>query len=272
MTTTSTKQDFIPVNPPEFKNEKILHQVEAAVDENKSVLLTGDTGVGKTTCARWIAAKRNMGFRRFSIHGGTTNDEVIGKILLNESGTFFVDGVLLDAMKKGYILLLDEINFARAEVLASINSLLDDDNFLVVAENNGELVRPHEDFRLLAAMNPGYAGTKQLNLAFMSRFWEVIHFDYLPEDEEIELLMERTNCTRQSATAKVKVVNNIRRTQGERHGQVPCSFRELMNWTEVEAKLGDQNDAFVVTIVNKCGPEEREALFDAYRTVAGTGF
>lgn len=275
---TTTREDFIPVDPPTFINDEIKAQCRyllSNVDHDgqpkrrQSFLLIGETGVGKNTLMRELTAELQIGYRRFPIHVGTTNDEVVGKVLLNENGTYFVEGILADGMKKGYMVMLDELNFARAEVLASINSVMDNDRILVVAENHGEVIHPHPDFCLVGAMNPGYAGTKNLNKAFMSRFDAVIELTYLPEEDEIKLLMDRVpGISRASAMAKVKVIQRVR-SQQDTHTSVPASFRELENWARLEQGLGDQHTAFVLTVVNKAAPDERDALFEAYATIAG---
>ena len=140
---------------------------------------------------RYLAAKTQNGFRRVNHNGATTVDDIVGKILINREGTYWVDGALVDAMRHGYWYLADEINASSAEINFVYHSLLDDDSYLVLTEHNGEIVRPHPDFRFFAAMNPStdYVGTKELNRALLSRF-AVLRMDFPPP--EVEALILRT--------------------------------------------------------------------------------
>lgn len=70
-------------------------------------------------------------------------------------------GVLLDAMRKGYWVILDELNLAPTDVLEALNRLLDDNRELFVAEMQ-EVIRAHPRFMLFATQNPPglYGGRK----------------------------------------------------------------------------------------------------------------
>lgn len=70
-------------------------------------------------------------------------------------------GVLIDAMRKGYWIILDELNLAPTDVLEALNRLLDDNRELFVAETQ-EVVKAHPRFMLFATQNPPglYGGRK----------------------------------------------------------------------------------------------------------------
>ena len=172
------EQFYIP--PPQGYLEKLAY----AVASNLPALLIGETGVGKTMSVRYLASKTNNGLRRVNLNGATTVDEFLGKLLINEQGTYWVNGVLVDAMLAGDWILLDEINACLPEIAFSLHSLLDDDRMVVLMEYDGRIVRPHPNFRLFASMNPSeegrYGGTKTLNEALLDRFPVVIRMEYLP--------------------------------------------------------------------------------------------
>lgn len=73
----------------------------------------------------------------------------------------FPSGVLIDAMRKGYWIILDELNLAPTDVLEALNRLLDDNRELFVAETQ-EVVKAHPRFMLFATQNPPglYGGRK----------------------------------------------------------------------------------------------------------------
>lgn len=74
-------------------------------------------------------------------------------------------GVLIDAMRKGYWIILDELNLAPTDVLEALNRLLDDNRELFIAETQ-EVVKAHPRFMLFATQNPpGLYGGRKVPLA-----------------------------------------------------------------------------------------------------------
>jgi midasin len=61
----------------------------------------------------------------------------------------FQEGVLVDALRNGHFLVLDELNLAPSEVLEALNRLLDDNRELLIVETQ-TVVKPHPHFRLFA--------------------------------------------------------------------------------------------------------------------------
>src|SRR3990167_572307 len=167
-----------------------LEAIFYAVSQNKPCLLVGETGTGKTSLVRYLASITNQAYRRVNLNGQTNTDDLIGKWVVKEGSMVWVDGVLVEAMKMGYWLVLDELNSALPEVLFLLQSLLDDDKFIVLSEKNGEIIRPHSNFRLFATMNPAgnYTGTNDLNRALLSRFPVVVKYDYIALKLETDIL------------------------------------------------------------------------------------
>jgi midasin len=87
------------------------------------------------------------------------------------------DGPLIEAMRNGDMLLIDEVSLADDAVLERLNSVLEPARQLVLAERSGvdaEALTAHADFRLLATMNPGGDyGKKELSPAMRNRFTEI---------------------------------------------------------------------------------------------------
>lgn len=77
------------------------------------------------------------------------------------TNTSLAAGVLIDAMRKGYWIILDELNLAPTDVLEALNRLLDDNRELFVAETQ-EVIKAHPRFKLFATQNPPglYGGRK----------------------------------------------------------------------------------------------------------------
>lgn len=78
-------------------------------------------------------------------------------------------GVLIDAMRKGYWIILDELNLAPTDVLEALNRLLDDNRELFVAETQ-EVIKAHPRFLLFATQNPpGLYGGRKVYHSFSLR-------------------------------------------------------------------------------------------------------
>ncbi|KAL0354508.1 UNVERIFIED_CONTAM: Midasin [Sesamum radiatum] len=98
------------------------------------------------------------------------------------------DGPLVEAMKRGDLFLADEISLADDSVLERLNSVLEPERKLSLAEKGGsqlENVTAHPNFFLLATMNPGGDyGKKELSPALRNRFTEI----WVPSVSDIEEL------------------------------------------------------------------------------------
>lgn len=247
--------------------KKIYSLLEVAADHNLPALIIGDTGTGKTSIIQDIANCRDQEWRRFNLTGDTTVDEFVGKYTLAAGATVWEDGILLQAMKAGHWLIVDEINVALPEVLFALHSLLDDDRFVVVAGHNGEVVRPHEDFRFFATMNPveEYAGTKELNKAFQSRFNIVLEMEYPPKKDEIAIVEQHTALDKLSIAKMVDVATAIRALKKGEKVFYTCSTRDLIHWAKM-TKLTDMETGFTVAVLHK-GMSDRKALVQTYDKV-----
>lgn len=243
-----------------YYEDDIKIPLEKAIEMNLPALLVGETGTGKTSFIRDLAKKHGKQLIRINLTGQTGVEELIGKILARDKGTYWVNGLLTIAMEKGHWIVLDEVNMALPEILSKLHSLLDDDKKIVLNEHKGEIIRPHKDFRLFGTMNPSddYAGTKELNKAFISRFSVVIECDY--SDNEAQILTDRTGIDIVSATDVVAVAREIR--QNKKQGKItyPCSTRDLIYACSLIMNGVQKPLAFKTAIINKAPNDERAAL------------
>jgi cobaltochelatase CobS len=257
------RSEFVPETQ-DFKNvSHCIEQVAICVNEKLPVLLMGETGTGKTSLVRFLASKTQNGFRRVNHNGGTTVDDIVGKILVNKEGTYWVDGVLTEAMRKGEWYVADEINASSAEILFIYHSLLDDDGYIVLPEHNGEVVRPHANFRFFATMNPSvdYHGVKELNKALMSRFI-VLKTDFPAPKVEADILTERTGISHEVAANMVKFAGDIRSAHGKDKMTFVVSTRDLLMWAQMYQIYQKYIVSSEMTILNKVGVDDFQAVKD----------
>ncbi|CAB9508662.1 Nuclear chaperone required for maturation and nuclear export of pre-60S ribosome subunits (By similarity) [Seminavis robusta] len=105
----------------------------------------------------------------------------------------FTEGALVDAIRGGKWVLLDEINLASSEILQRLLGLLDDRAGSLTLTERGDIVPVprHPDFRLFAAMNPATdAGKKELHPSIRSRFTE-LYVDELLDPVELRVVASR---------------------------------------------------------------------------------
>jgi len=202
----------------------------AAMGRKEDVLLVGPTGAGKTALARYWCALNKKPYHRVSLNGGCTAEDLIGHYILKDHQTVWCDGVLTQACRKGWIVVLDEINATPPEILFILNSLLDDERILILAPKDGEIVVPKEEFRFIATCNPseqGYAGTNEMNEALMDRFETILYIDYSESvEQKIMNDMELSKDMQKNFQAFVR-----RMRDGYERSELttPFSTRSLMN-------------------------------------------
>ena len=116
-----------------------------AVANNEPVLLVGETGCGKTTLAQLLAAISGRKFYSINCHKHTEASDLLGSLRPctkhNSNQKFeYVNGVVIDAMLDGAVLLIDEINTAEDSVLERLNQVLESGNIGVERGEGWETV------------------------------------------------------------------------------------------------------------------------------------
>ncbi|KAL8913085.1 MAG: hypothetical protein Q9171_002065 [Xanthocarpia ochracea] len=176
-----------------FIEKNLLNLVRATSTRRFPVLLQGPTSSGKTSMVEYLANMSGNRFVRINNHEHTDLQEYLGTYVSGADGQLkYQEGILVQALREGFWIVLDELNLAPTDVLEALNRLLDDNRELLIPETQ-QIVRPHENFMLFATQNPPgiYGGRKVLSRAFRNRFLE-LHFDDIPEDELETILRERS--------------------------------------------------------------------------------
>uniref|UniRef100_A0A3P9MDK6 Midasin n=1 Tax=Oryzias latipes TaxID=8090 RepID=A0A3P9MDK6_ORYLA len=223
-----------------------LRDLARVVSATHPVLIQGETSVGKTSLIRFLAAATGNQCVRINNHEHTDIQEYIGCYSSDSRGKLVFKEVLIDAMRKGYWIILDELNLAPTDVLEALNRLLDDNRELFVAETQ-EVVKAHPRFMLFATQNPPglYGGRKVLSRAFRNRFVE-LHFDELPSGELESILHQRCSLPPSYCSKLVKVMldlQSLRRGSSVfagKHGFI--TLRDLFRWAD-RYRLEEQTEA-----------------------------
>ena len=218
-----------------FIDAHLRSLVRATMSRRFPILLQGPTSSGKTSMVEYLASLSGNRFVRVNNHEQTDIQEYIGTYTTGTDGSLqFQDGVLVNALREGYWIVLDELNLASSNVLEALNRLLDENRELLVPETQ-EIIRPHPNFMLFATQNPSgtYGGRKPLSRAFRNRFLE-IHFDEIPMKELEVILRERSAIAPSFCTRIVAVYERLTKI-GKEHAcfegmRNVITLRDLFRW------------------------------------------
>lgn len=259
------KSPYVPQRAGSFIDHgDIMKTMAIAIRDNLPVLLIGESGTGKTSAIRYLANQTLNGLRRVNLNGGTTADELVGRLLINEKGTYWIDGILTEAMRNGEWIVLDEINAALPEVLFVLQSVLDDDGYLVLNEkDNKEIVHKHPNFRLFATCNPPeYAGTKELNKALLSRFAICISADFPPEKTELEIIeniMGNAVSKSELAIKLVGLANETRKAKELGTADYAINTRDVLNTLRLAENMSPM-EALSLAFSNKLDSADKTSI------------
>ncbi|KAI9787974.1 MAG: hypothetical protein M1835_002555 [Candelina submexicana] len=223
-----------------FIERNMLNLVRATSTRQFPVLVQGPTSSGKTSMIEYLAKITGNKFIRINNHEHTDLQEYLGSYVSSTDGQLqFQEGILVQALREGHWVVLDELNLAPTDVLEALNRLLDDNRELLIPETQ-EIVRPHPKFMLFATQNPPglYGGRKVLSRALRNRFLE-LHFDDIPEDELETILRERSQIAPSFCTKIVAVYKRLSLLrQTNRLFEQKTSFatlRDLFRWASRNA-------------------------------------
>ena len=157
------------------------------------VFITGLSGNGKTLMVEQICAKLKKELFRVNITIETDEDDLIGSNTLINGNIVFKEGPVLKAMRKGAVLLLDEVDLASNKIMC-LQSILEGGGYLI--KKTGEFVKPADGFTVVATANTKgkgsedgrFIGTNILNEAFLERFAICLEQEYPPVTTEKKIV------------------------------------------------------------------------------------
>src|SRR5690554_5041867 len=164
---------------------------EAAYAARMPVMLKGPTGCGKTRFIEFMAWKLKRPLITVACNEDMTASDLVGRFLLDVTGTRWQDGPLTTAARIGAICYLDEVVEARQDTTVVIHPLTDHRRTLPL-DKKGELVHAHPDFQLVISYNPGYQNLlKDLKQSTKQRFG-ALDFNYPKTEAETEVIIHET--------------------------------------------------------------------------------
>ncbi len=278
---TSSGPHVPEIDPAYRFNADVTLAVLAGFAHNRRVLLQGLHGTGKSTHIEQVAARLNWPCLRVNLDGHLTRLDLVGRdAVVLEDGqqvTRFQEGILPWALQRPVALVLDEYDAGRPDVMFVLQRVLEHHGRLTLMDQS-RVLRPHPSFRFLATantvglgnLNGLYHGSQRLNHAQLDRWNIVASLDYLPAEEETEIVVARVPALdhaegRELVRAMVAVAALTRTGFHAGDVSVLMSPRTVITWAENLEIFSDPALAFRLTFLNKCDEAERPVVAEYFQ-------
>ena len=282
----SKKDEYVPIIDDSyiFDKETTL-SILAGFKYNRRVMIQGYHGTGKSTHIEQVAARLNWRCIRVNLDSHVSRIDLIGKdAIVIEKGvqiTKFKEGIIPWSLLNGTALVFDEYDAGRPDVMFVIQRILEVEGKLTLLEQN-RVITPHPCFRLFCTTNTIglgdtsglYHGTQQINQGQMDRWNIVSTLNYLPKEQEVKIIKEKTknfikSFKKENIPLMVELANLTR--NGFKNGDISTlmSPRTIITWAENAVIFNDLDYAFKVTFLNKCDEAERTIIAEYYQRCIG---
>ena len=242
------------------------------------IFISGLSGNGKTTMAEQVCAALKREAIRVNVSIETDEDDLIGGNTLVDGNVVYREGPVLTAMKRGAVLILDEIDRGSNKLMC-LQAILEGKPYF--NKKTGETVTPAPGFNIVATANTKGRGSDDgkfisaniLDEAFLERFAITVEQEYPTMATEKKIVikkMERVNNVDEVfATHLVTWSDVIRKTYYEGAIDELISTRRLEHIVNAYAVFGDKKKA-VQLCVNRFDDDTKEAFIDLYTKVDPT--
>ena len=232
--------------------------------------ITGLSGNGKTMGVEQACASLNRELVRVNITIETDEDDLIGGFRLVDGNTVWHNGPVIEALERGAVLLLDEIDLASNKILC-LQSILEGKG--VFLKKIGKYVKPKAGFNVVATANTKgkgsddgrFIGTNVLNEAFLERFALTFEQEYPNAKTETNILKKLCKdeefCARLADWADI-----IRKTFYDGGIDEVISTRRLVHILRAYSIFGDKVKAIKLCL-NRFDDETKQAFLDLYDKV-----
>ena len=234
--------------------------------------ITGLSGNGKTMMVEQACAKAKRELFRVNITIETDEDDLLGGFRLHNGETVWFDGPVVEAMRRGAVLLLDEVDLASNRIMC-LQPVLEGKAILLKKIN--EIVTPAPGFTILATANTKgkgsedgrFIGTNILNEAFLERFPITLEQEYpTPAVEKKIVAKELESAGRPDEEFALRLTawsDIIRKTFYEGGVDEIIATRRLVHIAKAYGIFGDRLKA-VKMALNRFDEETKEAFLDLY--------
>ncbi len=283
----SREDEHVPeVDPDYLFNRETTLAILAGFAYNRRVMIQGYHGTGKSTHIEQVAARLNWPCVRINLDSHVSRIDLVGKdaIVVRDGMqiTEFREGILPWALQSNTALVFDEYDAGRPDVMFVIQRVLEVSGRLTLLDQS-KVIRPHPAFRLFATTNTIglgdtsglYHGTQQINQGQMDRWSIVATLNYLPHDDEVNIVLSKVK-SYDSAEGRKTVANMVRLADLTRSAFINgdlstvMSPRTVMTWAENALIFGgDVPFAFQLSFLNKCDELERGVVAELYQRCFG---
>lgn len=258
----------------------------AGFKHNRRVMVQGYHGTGKSTHIEQVAARLNWPLIRVNLDSHVSRIDLVGKdaIVLKDGKqvTEFREGILPWALQNPCAIVFDEYDAGRPDVMFVIQRVLEVEGKLTLLDQS-KVIRPNPYFRLFSTTNTIglgdttglYHGTQQINQGQMDRWSIVTTLNYLPFDDEVNIVLNKHPEYGDSVEDRDTIASMVRVADMTREGfmsgdiSTVMSPRTVLTWAENARIFGNVDLAFRLTFLNKCDEIERSIVAEYYQRCFG---
>ena len=234
------------------------------------IFITGMSGNGKTFGVEQAAAQTKRDLIRVNITIETDEDDLIGGFRLVDGSTVWHNGPVIEALERGSVLLLDEIDLASNKILC-LQSILEGKG--VFLKKIGRYVQPKQGFTVVATANTKgkgsedgrFIGTNVLNEAFLERFALTFEQEY-PAPSIEKKILDKVCSDKEFTQRLADWADIIRKTFYDGGIDEVISTRRLVHITKAFSIFKDRLEA-VQLCLNRFDDETKQAFLDLYTKV-----
>ena len=234
------------------------------------VFITGMSGNGKTFSVEQACASLNRELIRVNITIETDEDDLIGGFRLVDGNTVWHNGPVIEALERGAVLLLDEVDLASNKILC-LQSILEGKG--VFLKKTGKYVTPAPGFTVVATANTKgkgsddgrFIGTNVLNEAFLERFALTFEQEYPTPSVEAKILSKMCDDD-EFVTRLVDWADIIRKTFNDGGIDEIISTRRLVHIINAYKIFGKRMKA-IQSCVNRFDDETKESFLSLYEKI-----
>ena len=283
----SQVEEHVPeIDPDYLFNRDVTLAILAGFKHDRRVIIQGYHGTGKSTHIDQVAARLNWPCIRINLDSHVSRIDLIGKDAIvirdNKQITEFREGILPYCVQSNTALVFDEYDAGRPDVMFVIQRILEAKGRLTLLDQS-KVIHPHPYFRLFATTNTIglgdtsglYHGTQQINQGQMDRWNIVAQLNYLPHDDEANIVLAKAKSYQNEAGRKV-VDNMVRVADLTRSAFINGDLSTVMSprtviiWAEnAEIFDNDIGFAFNLSFLNKCDELERGLVAEFYQRCFG---